>query len=317
MIALPFTIMLKKVKDLEQKLADLYSKSSSIDSKLSVDANNNLKVVIAADNVGIVKSSDLPKDSNGNLKINVVANDVGLASESTLSSINNKIPSPTANGNLPIAIKEDGVGLVKSSDIPKTSSGNIAIAVQEDGVGLVKSSDLPKDANGNLKINVSASDIVVPIDVQGDAVGLLKTSDIARDSSNRVVVNVGAQDLKPLEIGVHKSTEQKLSNYSLSAGGSVNVDLTIPAGKSAFALTIRASYDANATAGIEFYIYWSPDGSNWDTDTDEVYTDFPFAAGATKQKTYIIHAVTPYVRVVIKNKDANYAVTLNVWVSYI
>ena len=116
--------------------------------------------------------------------------------------------------------------------------------------------------------------------------------------------------------GVNKITEQKLSSYSLSGGGSVNIDITVPTDKSAIALIVKATYDPSATAGIKIYVYWSPDGTNYDTDTDEIY-DHPFAAGATKQKTYIIHAVTPYVRIVIENLDPTYAVTLDMWVTYI
>jgi len=136
------------------------------------------------------------------------------------------------------------------------------------------------------------------------------------DTTGNLKINISGQDLKPIKIGVNKVIEQKLSNYLLSAGSSVNIDLTVPDGGSAIALIVKATYNPSATAGVRFYVYWSPDGLNWDTDTDEFY-DHPFAAGATKQKTYIVHAITPYVRIVIENLDSTYAVTLSVWVTYI
>ena len=328
---LPYMLTMYRLKKLEEKLA-------SIENRLNIDANGNLKVNIVADSVGLVKSSDLPKDAdgnikinvsadsvglaksadlpkdaNGNLKINVVGNDVGLATESTLSSLNSKIPSPTSSGNLPIAIAEDSVGIVKSGDLPKDTNGNLKINVVGNDAGLATESTL---SSLNNKIPSPTSNGNLPIAVKEDGVGLVKSSDLPKDSSGNLKVNISAQDVKPLEIGLHKSTEQKLSSYSLAAGGSVNIDLTIPPGKSAFALIVKATYDASASAGIRIKIYWSPDGSNYDTDTDEVY-DHPFEAGKTKQKTYIIHAVTPYVRVVIENLDSNYAVTLDTWVSYV
>ena len=141
-------------------------------------------------------------------------------------------------------------------------------------------------------------------------------SKLTSDSSGNLKVNIAAQDVKPVKVGVHKSIEQKLSDYSLAGGGSVSIELTVPEGLSKIALVVKATYNSSASSGIRIKVYWSPDGSNWDTDTDEVY-DHPFEAGKTKQKTYVIHALTPYVKIVIENLDPDYAVTLNAWINYI
>ncbi|RLC86241.1 MAG: hypothetical protein DRJ03_09355 [Chloroflexi bacterium] len=115
---------------------------------------------------------------------------------------------------------------------------------------------------------------------------------------------------------VKKDTAQPLSSYSLDASSSHNVDITVPSGRAGVAFALRAAYDASATAGVTIKVYWSFDGTNYDTDTDDSYTH-PFAAGATKQKTYIAAAIAPYIRLTITNQDATYAVTLDLWRTFI
>ena len=62
---------------------------------------------------------------------------------------------------------------------------------------------------------------------------------------------------------------------------------------------------------------YSPDGVNYDSLDDAValnnYHDLSFAAGATRQATILIPVLTPYVRVVVVNKDPTYASTISVW----
>ena len=97
---------------------------------------------------------------------------------------------------------------------------------------------------------------------------IVATVELPKDEAGNIKINVAAQDLKPIEIGTHKVIEQKLSGYSLGAGSSTNIDIEVPSGKTAIALIVKATYDANASAGIKIYVYWSPDGTNYDTDTD-------------------------------------------------
>lgn len=113
-----------------------------------------------------------------------------------------------------------------------------------------------------------------------------------------------------------KETEKVIDGAIVSPGSYVDEDLEVPSGKTGLALTVRATYDASATQGVQIEVYYSPDGTNYDTDTDEVY-DHPFEAGKTKQKTHVIQCVHPYVRIRIKNLDSSYAVTVSAWVTFI
>jgi len=116
--------------------------------------------------------------------------------------------------------------------------------------------------------------------------------------------------------GVSKNIAQPLSAYSLAAGGSVDADITVPDKRAAITIILRATYNAAATAGVRLEVYYSPDGTNWDTDTDERY-DHPFRAGETVQKTYVLASVPSYVRIRIVNLDGTYAVTLDLWRRFI
>ena len=115
---------------------------------------------------------------------------------------------------------------------------------------------------------------------------------------------------------VSRETSQVLNGETIDGGSHRDVDIAIGAGKSGVALTVKASYNASATNGISIDILYSPDGTNYDTDTDDTYTH-PFQAGATKQKTYVIASVHPYMRVRITNNDPTYSVTVDAWVTQI
>jgi len=112
-----------------------------------------------------------------------------------------------------------------------------------------------------------------------------------------------------------RTTEQVISNVTLEPSKDQIINIGVPYGKSAVVITIKSSYSGSATNGITIKVYYSPDGQNYDTDTDEIY-EHPFTAGQTKQKTYIIAAVQPYIRVVISNNDTAENVTLDgVWIT--
>jgi len=113
-----------------------------------------------------------------------------------------------------------------------------------------------------------------------------------------------------------KVTQQPLSAVSIAAASTQNADIVVPTGRSGIAVTLKATYDVSATAGVRLDALYSPDGTNYDTDTDDTYAH-PFTAGTIKQKTYIIPAIHPYVRLVIENLDASYAVTTDLWVTFV
>jgi hypothetical protein len=94
------------------------------------------------------------------------------------------------------------------------------------------------------------------------------------------------------------------------------VNVAVPNGYSGVAATLKAVYNASATAGVQLEVYHSQDGSNWDSDTDDIVVH-PFAAGATKQKTYIFPSVCPNIRFRVKNLDSTYAVTVSLWRTFI
>jgi hypothetical protein len=129
------------------------------------------------------------------------------ASESTLQTINNKIPSPTASGNMPVAVAEDSVGLAKDSTLQQvrdrlpaslTASGNFKVAISEDNVGLLKEGGNVNIANFPAWFTTSTKttdDIVTAI--QTEQPRLLYGYDgtqwrpIAVDSSGRVRAVLG------------------------------------------------------------------------------------------------------------------------------
>jgi len=115
---------------------------------------------------------------------------------------------------------------------------------------------------------------------------------------------------------VERATIKKLENYSLAAAASIDVDLPVPYGSRAVAVTVKATYNASATKGVKFEVYRSQNGTDWDTVTDDSYP-LPFTAGATVQETETIGAVPPYVRVKILNLDGTYAATVSLWITFI
>jgi len=115
----------------------------------------------------------------------------------------------------------------------------------------------------------------------------------------------------------NKETIQVASDITINPGEYQNFDLEIPLGKTGMAVTVNVTYSPNASDGAEVRIYHSPDGVNWDTDTDEIDT-VPFRVGETVQKTFIYQCILPYVRIVVVNKDTSQALALNnLWVTYI
>lgn len=116
-----------------------------------------------------------------------------------------------------------------------------------------------------------------------------------------------------------RATDVLVSNATIAANGTSN---TIGAAGSyatlgkyvkAIAVTVKATFNASATAGITVSLFASPDGSSWDDSTDP-YAQFApaFAAGATVQKTILVDAASgalDALGVQVKNNDGTYSVT--------
>ena len=88
-------------------------------------------------------------------------------------------------------------------------------------------------------------------------------------------------------------------------------------GYSALVVTVRATYDASATAGVRVRWLYSPDNTNFDSPEDAEdagnYSDLTFSAGATRQRTVLIPLLQKYTKVQIVNLDSSYAVTVDAW----
>ena len=79
-------------------------------------------------------------------------------------------------------------------------------------------------------------------------------------------------------------------------------------------VSIQATYDSSATAGVKVLVLTSPDNSNFDTDDDAYAVFYPsFTAGATVQATIPVGPEVKYFKVKVVNLDGSYAVS--VWVS--
>jgi len=111
--------------------------------------------------------------------------------------------------------------------------------------------------------------------------------------------------------------EQILSSQSIAAGETAEFTINDTDGYSAIVVTVKATYDASATAGVRVRWLYSPDGTNFDTVEDAEaqgnYEDLSFAAGGTRQRTILIPIFSPYVKVQVVNLDTSYAVTVDAW----
>lgn len=116
---------------------------------------------------------------------------------------------------------------------------------------------------------------------------------------------------------VRSTTIQDLSTMSIDASGIQNVDKSGLEGYSAIIVTVKATYNSAATAGVRIRWLYSPDGTNYDSTEDAEdqgnYEDLTFSAGATRQRTVLIPALTDYVRIQIVNLDTSVSVMVDVW----
>ena len=112
--------------------------------------------------------------------------------------------------------------------------------------------------------------------------------------------------------------EQVFSNRVISGGDKAEFTIGNDLGKySAIIVTVKATYDPSATAGVRVRWLYSPNGADYDSPEDAEdqgnYEDLTFAAGKTRQRTVVIPIALPYVKVQIVNLDSAYPVTVDVW----
>ena len=110
---------------------------------------------------------------------------------------------------------------------------------------------------------------------------------------------------------------QQLSAASIPASGTQEFTISGTDGYSAVVVTVKAAYNADATAGVRVRWLYSPDGTNFDSVEDAEaagnYEDLSFVAGATRIRTILIPIFQPYVKVQVVNLDTTYAVTVDAW----
>lgn len=89
---------------------------------------------------------------------------------------------------------------------------------------------------------------------------------------------------------------------------------------SAIVLTVAASYDIDATNGVEVRWFYSPDDDTYETLDDIIekgqYTRLSFASGEKRVRTIVIPAITNYVLVQIVNLDSSCPVLIDMWYHY-
>jgi len=166
-----------------------------------------------------------------------------------------------------------------------------------------KTISLKIDAYGNIGVTIAE-----PIDEYGNV--RVKP----HEETLRTVIR---EELAPVREGVEKILEA----YSISAGGKAEFTVTSTSKYSALVVTIKASYDPNASNGVRIRWLYSPDGVNYDSPEDAEaqgnYEDLTFEKGKTRQRTILIPLLLPYVKVEIINLDTGYSVTVDVWRTFV
>jgi hypothetical protein len=116
---------------------------------------------------------------------------------------------------------------------------------------------------------------------------------------------------------VREETVKVLDGVSVSAGGVNEFTVSSLAKHSALILTVKATYNASATAGVRVRWLYSADNVSFDSPEDAEsagnYEDLTFSAGASRQRTIVVPLFQPYVKIQIVNKDASYSVTVSCW----
>jgi len=97
---------------------------------------------------------------------------------------------------------------------------------------------------------------------------------------------------------------------SIPASGTLTQPGDIPLVRArTLSVTVRLKFHASATKNATVYLYYSPDGSNWDTIP---YTSFDLtlSAGEYVQRTVPIDVPEHgYIKVAVANNDTSYAIS--------
>jgi len=120
------------------------------------------------------------------------------------------------------------------------------------------------------------------------------------------------EELAPL-----REVTKVLDAVSIGAGATKEFTVESEEEHSALIVTVRATYDPAATAGVRIRWLYSADNVNFDSEEDAEdagnYENLTFSAGVTRQRTVVIPLFKPYVKVQVVNLDTTYSVTVTAW----
>jgi len=143
--------------------------------------------------------------------------------------------------------------------------------------------------------------------------GKIQLVDSAGNLIGDISLSALLDGLKP----TRSPTEHVLESETIDPSDLSEFSITNANGYSAAVVTVKATYDASATAGVRIRWLYSPDGTNFDSEdaaeAEGQYVDLTFAAGETKIETVLIPIFQPYVKVQVVNLDSSYAVTVDAW----
>jgi len=134
-------------------------------------------------------------------------------------------------------------------------------------------------------------------------------------------VSIGIENLKEIlgeELAPARENPVKvLDSETIDPSGLRELTVESREGHSALVVTVKATYNASATAGVRVRWLYSPDGSNYDSPEDAEdagnYEDLTFEKGKTRQRTILIPILQSHLKIQIVNLDSNYSVTVDAW----
>jgi len=114
-----------------------------------------------------------------------------------------------------------------------------------------------------------------------------------------------------------KDVEKVVSNGNIDPSSYTDVVIDVPNTYSGMLLIVRATFDSGATSFMRVIYMYSADGLNYDSEDEAIsagnYFEFG-AAGETRQRSEIIPAIAPYIKIRLRNLDSVYNITnINVW----
>jgi hypothetical protein len=128
--------------------------------------------------------------------------------------------------------------------------------------------------------------------------------------------------VKALREVYKKDKKQELTDEVIAAGQYKDVNIAIPEGYTGMIVTVKASFAATnpTTTGVRIVYMYSYNGTDYDNEDNAVdagnYEDILIPTGQTsvvRQRSFILAALAPHIKLRVKNLDATNDVTINLW----